>query len=249
MNIFADDFVIKKTILACHVRAGTGRNEIKDRSSHGVALFLGNHCTVLFADKTRLQLNGPSAVYFPKGCSYTINEQTSADWYAINFQLLGGDFAPFAMGVELARYEKLFQAAVGAWNSRKEGYEWQIRGILYEILYRLRRQSVHADTDDRIAPALRFIHENYLTETISVAYLAELCGVSQVYLRRQFSARLGQSPNRYITALKLEKAAQLLQSGMYTAAEVCYLSGFRDESYFNRSFKKHYGITPGKYGM
>lgn len=247
MGLFTDDLVIEKTVLACHVKAGTGKNEIKDRPTHGIALFTGNSCTVTFSDKTRLQINGPSAIYFPQGGSYTIAEQTPADWYAINFRLLGGGTVPFSVGVELARYKSHFQAAVDAWDSRKEGYEWQVRAILYEILYRLQRQTAHEVSHDRIAPALKFIHENYLTENISVAYLAQLCGISEVYLRRQFLSQLGQSPNRYITGLKLEKATQLLQSGMYTTAEVCYLSGFHDESYFSRTFKKHFGTTPGKY--
>lgn len=247
MNFFTDDLMVEKCVLACFVKAGTGKNEIKDRPTHGVALYLGDGCAVTFSDKTRLQLSGPSVVCFPQGSSYTICEQTPADWYAINFRLLGGSLAPFAMAVQLERFASSFQSAALSWNSRKDGYEWQVRSLLYEILYRLRRQTAQSTTVDRIAPALKYIHENYLTENISVSHLAGLCGISQVYLRRQFTRQLGQSPNRYIAELKLEKAAQLLQSGMYTAAEVCYLSGFHDESYFSRSFKKHYGTTPGNY--
>lgn len=244
MNFFTGDLIIEKCVLACLVKAGTGKNEIKDRPAQGIALYLGDGCVVTFSDKTRLQLSGPSVVCFPQGSSYTIFEQTPADWYAINFRLLGGSLAPFATAVQLERFAGFFQSAVLSWNSRKEGYEWQVRSLLYEILYRLRQQIAQSATADRIAPALKYIHENYLTENISVSHLAALCGISQVYLRRQFARQLGQSPNQYITGLKLEKAAQLLQSGMYTAAEVCYLSGFHDESYFSRRFKKHYGTTP-----
>ena len=246
MPFYTDDLVIAQCVLACHVKAGTGKNELKDRPSHGIALYLGDGCAVTFSDKTRLQLQGPGLICFPQGSSYTITEQTPADWYAINFQLAAGGLAPFGIPVAAERFSGSFQTAVLAWNSGKDGYQWQVRALLYEILYRLRRQLSQSAKADRITPALQYIHENYLRETIRVSHLARLCGISQTYLRRQFTRQLGMSPNRYITGLKLEKAAQLLQSGMYTTAEVCYLSGFHDESYFSRSFKKHYGTTPGR---
>ena len=51
----------------------------------------------------------------------------------------------------------------------------------------------------------------------------------------------------HINDLKLTRAKELLGSQFYTVSQVCFLSGYRDESHFCREFKKHFGVTPGDY--
>ena len=45
----------------------------------------------------------------------------------------------------------------------------------------------------------------------------------------------------------MTRAEELLKSQFYTVREVCFLSGYNDESYFSREFKKRFGITPSEY--
>lgn len=54
-------------------------------------------------------------------------------------------------------------------------------------------------------------------------------------------------PIKYINNLKMTRAKELLSSGMYTVSEVCFLSGYKDESYFSREFKKHFNLSPREY--
>nr|WP_314896733.1 AraC family transcriptional regulator [uncultured Flavobacterium sp.] len=51
----------------------------------------------------------------------------------------------------------------------------------------------------------------------------------------------------YIRKLRIEKAIQLMQSSQYSLSEIAYLTGFSDQSHFNRIFKKHSGKTPTAY--
>jgi transcriptional regulator GlxA family with amidase domain len=39
----------------------------------------------------------------------------------------------------------------------------------------------------------------------------------------------------------------LLQDSTHSLAEVAYLTGFSDQSHFNRIFKKHTGKNPSEY--
>ena len=57
----------------------------------------------------------------------------------------------------------------------------------------------------------------------------------------------GYSPNRYIRILRMKKAAELILTGKYTAAEVSYKVGIQDASYFSKSFKEQFGISPKSY--
>jgi AraC-like DNA-binding protein len=38
-----------------------------------------------------------------------------------------------------------------------------------------------------------------------------------------------------------------LRSKLYTVSEVSEKSGFCDVKYFSKTFKKHYGVSPGKF--
>ena len=98
-----------------------------------------------------------------------------------------------------------------------------------------------------IKPAINYIHANYYKENISIEHLASLCGVSSVHLRGIFKKRFAMSPIKYINDLKMTRAKELLNSQFYTVSEVCFLSGYNDESYFSREFKKTFGITPSEY--
>ena len=54
----------------------------------------------------------------------------------------------------------------------------------------------------------------------------------------------GHSPNKYIRILRMKRAAELLLTGKYTSAEVAYKIGIMDASYFSKSFKEQFGISP-----
>lgn len=58
---------------------------------------------------------------------------------------------------------------------------------------------------------------------------------------------MGTSAERYLTKVRLEKARQLLETEFLTVKEVMNRVGMADASYFARSFKSAYGVTPGKY--
>jgi len=76
--------------------------------------------------------------------------------------------------------------------------------------------------------------------------LATHCGCSVTYLTQTFRKYTGKSIHNYLTERRLENARKQLQNGS-SVTEACYLSGFSDCSAFIFRFKKHYGITPGKY--
>ena len=57
----------------------------------------------------------------------------------------------------------------------------------------------------------------------------------------------GYSPNKYIRILRLKKAAELLMTGEYNSSEVAFMVGIQDPSYFSKSFKEQFGMTPKAY--
>ena len=99
----------------------------------------------------------------------------------------------------------------------------------------------------RIKKALLFIERNY-GSAVTLEEIAGSASVSISTCLRLFSTIVGTTPVSYLLDYRLQKAAEELQhQGKRTISEIAYLCGFTDASYFNRSFRKKYGMTPTAY--
>ena len=81
--------------------------------------------------------------------------------------------------------------------------------------------------------------------TLSLKEISESLNVHPSYLSREFSKYFDDlSFGDYIRKLRIEKSIVLLQDPNYSLAEIAYLTGFSDQSHFNRIFKMHTGKSP-----
>ncbi|MBX7151844.1 chromate resistance protein [bacterium] len=84
--------------------------------------------------------------------------------------------------------------------------------------------------------------------TFSLKNISQTLNVHPSYLSREFSKYFDNlSFGEYIRKLRIEKAITLLGNPQYSLAEIAYLTGFSDQSHFNRIFKKHTGENPSVY--
>jgi hypothetical protein len=84
--------------------------------------------------------------------------------------------------------------------------------------------------------------------TLSLKELSESLNVHPSYLSREFSKYFDDlSFGDYIRKLRIEKSIGLLKDAKYSLAEIAYLTGFSDQSHFNRTFKLHMGKNPSVY--
>ncbi|EDA0293122.1 AraC family transcriptional regulator [Salmonella enterica] len=81
---------------------------------------------------------------------------------------------------------------------------------------------------------------------VSLASLADLCGLSRFQLLRSFSREMGVTPHAYLIQLRVRKARRLLATGK-SPVEVALLTGFADQSHLTRAFVRQFGVTPGRY--
>ena len=78
------------------------------------------------------------------------------------------------------------------------------------------------------------------------AFAAEM-SMGRTAFYNRVSSVTGYSPNNYIRNFRMKRAAELLTSDKHTAAEVGYMVGIRDASYFSKLFKDQFGMTPKEY--
>ncbi|WP_426075804.1 AraC family transcriptional regulator [Janthinobacterium sp. PSPC3-1] len=80
----------------------------------------------------------------------------------------------------------------------------------------------------------------------SLQQLAQAAGLSRYQLIRAFRAATGMTPHAYQLNAHINRARSRLQSGT-ALAQLAHELGFADQSHFQRVFKAHAGITPGRY--
>ncbi len=97
-----------------------------------------------------------------------------------------------------------------------------------------------------VQKSIRFIDFNY-SRDINIDDIASNAGISRSHLYRLFMQHVSMPPNEYLTRFRINKAAALLRCGHLTVGEAAYSTGFSDQLYFSRVFKKYKGIPPSRY--
>jgi AraC-like DNA-binding protein len=254
MNFFDKNHTVTEIVAVVDVHGDNGPETVhNNRPSHGIAFFYGKGSIYNFSDGTHIETDTGDVIYLPKGSSYRVKTKTSGAVYCINFDCLGDDsFSPFVIQpLNAEETLKIFQSAERSWNREISERDYSVLSKLYEILYCLKKQKalpyLPKTKKDIIKPAVDYIHKNYAKELIDVKNLSAECGISYDYLRKLFEQRFGVSPIKYINALKINRAKELLSSGLYSVSEVAFSSGFSDLSHFSRFFKANVGVLPSEY--
>jgi transcriptional regulator GlxA family with amidase domain len=100
--------------------------------------------------------------------------------------------------------------------------------------------------DDTIADIQTFIEQNAAKKLI-VSELAEKALLAERTFIRRFKTATGNTPSEYIQRVKIELAKKLLENDKSAIKEICYETGYEDQSYFRNVFKKYAGLTPVEY--
>jgi len=107
-------------------------------------------------------------------------------------------------------------------------------------------QFILALSDKRIAKALQRLH-NELHITWTLEKMAEEVGMSRAAFAKRFKELVGQAMFEYLTALRVQRARELLQETKLPIYEISGQVGYESELAFTKTFKKHAGTTPTRY--
>ncbi|WP_204336099.1 helix-turn-helix domain-containing protein [Leptobacterium flavescens] len=88
-----------------------------------------------------------------------------------------------------------------------------------------------------------------LYANLSLDELAALCHLSTSSFKRKFKEVFNDSPKKYITKKKVEKAAELLKANDLRISDIAYDVGFDSLATFNRNFISLYGKSPSEYRL
>ena len=116
--------------------------------------------------------------------------------------------------------------------ARRPGYQSQFSPLLL----------AQAKADGPFAELTGWLQSN-LHRPLDTPSLASRCGLSERTFHRKFIAATGQSPARFIEAIRLDAARTLLSQGM-TLKAIAAQVGLAPTARFTRAFERRFGLSP-----
>lgn len=126
--------------------------------------------------------------------------------------------------------------------------------MLYVVAEKPRPNALPADLDPNRFPQSDSLLENVLqvidnhidSELFGVEMLSREVGMSERQLQRKLKAITNKSPVQLISSVRLHRAKELIMKQENNVAEIAYMTGFPNPSYFSQKFKKEFGISPSQ---
>jgi AraC-like DNA-binding protein len=101
-------------------------------------------------------------------------------------------------------------------------------------------------TDDRLATAIRQMHENPARRW-TVAQLAKEAALSRSAFFERFNRAVGVAPMEYLLAWRMALAKKLLRQNQSAVADVSERVGYSSASTFSVAFTRYVGLSPARY--
>lgn len=108
------------------------------------------------------------------------------------------------------------------------------------------RRTVQGLDRRRLLRVLDYIEAN-LEGDLSIERMAAIACLSRFHFARSFRQAVGQSPHRYVSAKRLERAKALLMHGDRPLVDIALALSFSSQANFARAFREATGLAPGQY--
>jgi AraC-like DNA-binding protein len=178
------------------------------------------------------------------------------------------DFAPQAAGLEaifsglshqilddqeLLKFGLTIYDGLYVWAQKLHHLKHTQTGKAEQLLLQVYQQYLKTEKgkrEPRWAKALKEMIQDQLDTnmTLSLQQASEELEINPTYMSREFSKYFDNlSFGEYMRKLRIEKAITLMKDDTYSLTDIAYLTGFSDQSHFNRTFKKQIGDNPLSY--
>ncbi|CAG7617054.1 helix-turn-helix domain-containing protein [Paenibacillus allorhizosphaerae] len=103
-----------------------------------------------------------------------------------------------------------------------------------------------ASVCDEIFVSLRYMEERY-NQPLRLDEVAEIAGMSTFHFARLFKKSTGFTVMEYLIKFRVTQAKKLLSTTQLPISEIAESTGFQDQSYFAKLYKRYEKITPKRY--
>lgn len=195
------------------------------------------------------------SILFPVKMLAFSSADTCMEEYLIPFQNGEICFSPWVDGTEnYHQHMKSYMAGIDSLCEKKTvAYQMGVRGFLCQFFALLFAHSKRKKPDkakravvERMKRILEKIESSY-SDNLTIQEMADLVGVSQPHFMKYFKQTMGIPFVQYLNEYRLLMAGRFLLVSQEEVLTIAMATGFDNISYFNRIFKKRFGMTPGEY--
>lgn len=133
------------------------------------------------------------------------------------------------------------------------GYQLFIKSQLFMLFFILtgkcatnERPKKDYKSLEKMKLILKYV-ENHYMDKITIEEIANEAGLSQSHFMKYFKNTMGTSFIDYLNEYRLTMASRLLMSSDSSVLAIASEVGYENLSYFNRTFKKRFAMTPREY--
>ncbi len=159
-------------------------------------------------------------------------------------------FAPFDRYIHLEDFEgerDLFLSLCDIYTSAQGFYLARISALVKQTLIKIAELCDEHALPSRMVEALdQYIREN-CSDEISNTEIGAIFGYHPFYISKVLKDKKGVTLRQYIISYRLKRSCSLLQFTNKSISEIAEETGFTDASYFTKTFKATFGVTPKDY--
>lgn len=143
----------------------------------------------------------------------------------------------------------LFERLIDEIFEKQNSYKFLSALLLEQIIFLITRKTFSNNQETlstkrlMINQSINYIHRNY-EKKISIVKLSDIAGFSTSRYSGIFKELFNLSPQQYLINYRLQKAKELLRHTNLTIKQISNLTGFEDQLYFSRLFKKYEKYSP-----
>lgn len=156
-----------------------------------------------------------------------------------------------------AQIKALFDEGIEKGRSGVKNFRVLWACKLLEILTTVARNTAEAKTEvissalptrtmSKVTELTNYLESHY-AEKITGDLLEEVIGMNFDYLNRTFRRVTGKTVFQYLNRVRINRVKELLKTTDMKLSEIAALTGFSDEFYLSRQFKKATGVSPVQY--
>ncbi len=145
---------------------------------------------------------------------------------------------------QILRIGQEYRREMHALNTQEEMTHWLFKSLnrFMDLVFGL----LNVKHSNSIRSAIDYMKSHY-AEKITLQETAQQAGYAPSYFSRIFREETGKTFKEYLNEIRVEQSKKLLLAGKQSISEICTMTGFSDQSYFCKTFRRLTGSTPDNF--